>query len=147
MIKNIQRNYNILQKANEKYKINIEKLNKKLNYYANTNRVNKNTILNNNNNNECKSLLGDQTMVNTTIDSLNTKNSLILNTSQNNKKIGKKNMNKKNDIENNDINEIIKNGIEQCDEEIKNLSKIEELLLFKCKKKAKIYRWNFRIWK
>ena len=146
MIKNIQRNYNILQKANEKYKINIEKLNKKLNYYANTNRVNKNTILNNNNNNnECKSLLGNQTMVNTTIDSLNTKNSLILNTSQNNKKVGKKNMNKKNDIENNDINEIIKNGIEQCDEEIKNLSKIEELLLFKCKKKTKMLtRYNSR---
>ena len=139
MIKNIQRNYNILQKANDKYKTNIEKLNKKLNYYANTNRVNKNINVNNNNinNTECKSIFGNQTMVNTTIDSLNTRNSMILNTSQNNKKIGKKIMNRKSE-EINDINEIIKSGIEQCDAEIKNLSKIEELLLVKCKKKTKM---------
>jgi hypothetical protein len=38
MLKNMQRNYNLLQKANDKYKNNIEKLNKKINYYSNTNK-------------------------------------------------------------------------------------------------------------
>ena len=57
-LKNLQRNYNLLQKTNDKYKINIEKLNKKLNYYTNTNKVNKNVI--NYSNNECKSLFRNQ---------------------------------------------------------------------------------------
>ena len=78
------------------------------------------------NNNECKSLFGNQTMVNTTIDSLNTRNSVNLNSSQNNKKNG---------VQNCELKDIIKNGIEQCDEELKNLGKIEELLLFKFKRK------------
>ena len=137
VLKNMQRNYNLLQKANEKYKYNIEKLNKKLNYYSNTNKLNKN-VLNTNNNNECKSLFGNQTMVNTTLDSLNTRNSIILNTSKNSKILSSKFSNKKSDLKNNEINDIIKNGINQCDEEIKNLTKIEELLLFKYKKKSKM---------
>ena len=131
-IKNLQRNYNLLQKENNKYKMNIEKLNKKINYYSNTNKLNKNVL--SNNINECKSLIGNQTIANTTLDSLNTPNSLILNnSSKTSKKISKKLMNKKN---NNEIKEIIKNGIEECDEELKNLTKIEELLLAK---KTKIF--------
>ena len=136
MLRNMQRNYYLLQKTNEKFRTNIEKLNKKLNYYANTNKLNKN-IINNNTNNECKSLFGNQTMVNTTLDSLNTPNSLILNSSKISKKVRKKIINKKNEMKNSKINDIIKSGINQCDEEIKNLTKIEELLLFKYKKKSK----------
>ena len=144
MLKNMQRNYNLLQKDNEKFKANIEKLNKKLNYYANTNKLNKN-IVNNNTNNECKSLFGNQTMVNTTLDSLNTPNSLILNSSKISQKVKRKIINKKNEIKNSEIKDIIKRGINQCDEEIKNLTKIEELLLFKYKKKSKLYtRCNSR---
>ena len=142
-LKNIQRNYNILLKSNDKYKSNIEKLNKKLNFYANTNKLNKNII--SGNINECKSLFGNQTMVNTTLDSLNTPNSLILNSSKNSKKISKNIMNKKNDLKGDKIKEIIKTGIEQCDEELMNLSKIEELLLFKSKKRCKmVTRYNSR---
>ena len=142
-LKNIQRNYNILLKSNDKYKSNIEKLNKKLNFYANTNKLNKNII--SGNINECKSLFGNQTMVNTTLDSLNTPNSLILNSSKNSKKISKNIMNKKNDLKCDKIKEIIKTGIEQCDEELMNLSKIEELLLFKSKKRCKmVTRYNSR---
>ena len=144
MLKNLQRNYNLLQKANDKYKNDIEKLNKKLNYYVNTSKFNKNTI-NNNTNIECKSLLGNQTMVNTTLDSLNTPNSLILNSNKNSKKVSKKIINKKEELKNNEINDIIKTGINQCDEEIKNLAKIEELLLFKYKKNSKLHiRCNSR---
>ena len=144
MLKNMQRNYNLLQKTNEKFKTNIEKLNKKLNYYTTTNKLNKN-IVNNNSNNECKSLFGNQTMVNTTLDSLNTPNSLILNSSKNSNKVRKKIINKKNEMKNSEINDIIKSGINQCDEELKNLKKIEELLLFKIKKKSKLYtRCNSR---
>ena len=135
-LKNLQRNYNLLQKTNDKYKINIEKLNKKLNYYTNTNKLNKNVI--NSSNNECKSLFGNQTMVNTTLDSFNTPNSIILNSSKNEKKIKRKILNKKKEIENSEINEIINNGINQCDEELKNLAKIEELLMSKNKKKSKL---------
>ena len=134
-LKNIQRNYNILLKSNDKYKNDIEKLNKKINFYSNTNKLNKNVI--NNNINECKSLFGNQTIVNTTLDSLNTPNSLILNSSKNSRKIRKKIINKNDDLKDNQINEIIKTGIEQCDEELKNLMKIEELLAFKSKKKQK----------
>ena len=141
-LKNLQRNYNLLQKTNDKYKINIEKLNKKLNYYTNTNKVNKNVI--NYSNNECKSLFGNQTMVNTTLDSFNAPNSLILNSSKNEKKIKRKILNKKNEIKNSEINEIIKNGINQCDEELKNLTKIEELLMTKNKKKSNLVRSNSR---
>ena len=137
-IKNLQRNYNLLQKVNDKYKTSIDKLNKKLNYYTNTNKVNKNIIINVNNN-ECKSLFGNQTMVNTTIDSSNTRNSVNLNSSQNKKKISTRTFNKKNCVQNYELKDIIKNGIEQCDEELKNLGKIEELLLFKSKKKLKIH--------
>ena len=136
ILKNLQRNYNLLQKTNDKYKINIEKLNKKINYYTNTNKLNKNII--NSSNNECKSLFGNQTMVNTTLDSFNAPNSLILNSSKNEKKIKRKTLNKKNEIKNSEINEIIKNGINQCDEELKNLTKIEELLKIKSKKKSKL---------
>ena len=143
-LKNIQRNYNILLKSNDKYKNNIEKLNKKINFYANTNKLNKN-IIKSNNINECKSLFGNQTMINTTLDSINTPNSLILNSSQKSKKIKKKISNKKKDIKDDNINEIIKTGIEQCDEELRNLSKIEELLIFKSKKKHKVLtRFNSR---
>ena len=142
-LKNLQRNYNLLQKTNDKYKINIEKLNKILNYYTNTNKVNKNVI--NYSNNECKSsLFGNQTMVNTTLDSFNAPNSLILNSSKNEKKIKRKILNKKNEIKNSEINEIIKNGINQCDEELKNLTKIEELLMTKNKKKSNLVRSNSR---
>ncbi len=123
-----------MQKANDKYKINIEKLNKKLNYYANTNKINKNIS---SINNECKSLFGNQTMVNTTLDSFNTPNSIILNSSKNNKKISQ-NLNQKSVIKNNEINEIIKKGINQCDEELKNLKKIEDFLIFKYKRKTKL---------
>ena len=84
-------------------------------------------------------------MVNTTLDSLNTPNSLILNSSKNSKKISKNIMNKKNDLKGDKIKEIIKTGIEQCDEELMNLSKIEELLLFKSKKRCKmVTRYNSR---
>ena len=120
ILKNLQRNYNLLQKTNDKYKINIEKLNKKINYYTNTNKLNKNII--NSSNNECKSLFGNQTMVNTTLDSFNAPNSLILNSSKNEKKIKRKTLNKKNEIKNSEINEIIKNGINECDEELINLT-------------------------
>ena len=131
LIKNMQRNYNLLQKANEKYKNNIEKLNKKLNFYSNTNKINKN-------NNECKSFFGNQTMINTTLDSFNTPNSI---TNYSNKNLTNKNWNKKNRKKKgmdsiSQINDIIKNGIEQCDEEIQNLSKIEEILLIKSKRKS-----------
>ena len=142
ILKNLQRNYNLLQKTNDKYKINIEKLNKKINYYTNTNKLNKNII--NSRNNECKSLFGNQTMVNTTLDSFNAPNSLILNSSKNEKKIKRKTLNKKNEIKNSEINEIIKNGINQCDEELKNLTKIEELLMTKNKKKSTLVRNNSR---
>ena len=138
ILKNLQRNYNLLQKTNDKYKINIEKLNKKLNYYTNTNKLNKNVI--NSSNNECKSLFGNQTMVNTTLDSFNAPNSLILNSSKNEKKTKRKIVNKKDEIKITEINEIIKNGINQCDEEIKNLTKIEELLMIKSKKKSKLVK-------
>ena len=57
------------------------------------------------------------------------------------KKISKKLTNKKN---NNEIKEIIKNGIEECDEELKNLTKIEELLMTKNKKKSNLMRSNSR---
>ena len=49
-------------------------------------------------------------------------------------------MNKKDEIKIAEINEIIKNGINQCDEEIKNLTKIEELLMIKSKKKSKLVK-------
>jgi len=132
LLKNMQRNYNLLQKANDKYKNNIEKLNKKINYYTTTNKMNKNI-----NYNECKSFFGNQTMINTTLDSFNTRNSITNNSTKNiyNKGLLIPKKNKKNN--NVEIKEIIKSGIEQCDEEIKNLSKIEELLLMK-RKKGKI---------
>ena len=139
MLKNMQRNYNLLQKANDKYKNNIEKLNKKINYYSNTNKMNKNI-----NYNECKSFFGNQTMINTTLDSFNTPNSITNNSCKNiyNKSLMLPIKSRKKNIE---IKEIIKNGIEQCDEEIKNLSKIEELLLMKNRKKGKIRtRYNSR---
>jgi len=134
ILKNLQRNYNLLQKANDKYKINIEKLNKKLNYYTNTNKLNKYVV--NYNNNECKSSIGNQTMVNTTLDSFNAPNSLILNSNKNENK--RKTLNKKNEIKNSEMSEIIKSGINQCDEELKNLTKIEELLMIKSKKKSNL---------
>jgi len=132
LLKNMQRNYNLLQKANDKYKNNIEKLNKKINYYTTTNKMNKNI-----NYNECKSFFGNQTMINTTLDSFNTRNSITNNSTKNiyNKGLLIPKKSKKNN--NVEIKEIIKSGIEQCDEEIKNLSKIEELLLMK-RKKGKI---------
>ena len=132
LLKNMQRNYNLLQKANDKYKNNIEKLNKKINYYTTTNKMNKNI-----NYNECKSFFGNQTMINTTLDSFNTRNSITNNSTKNiyNKGLLIPKKNKKNN--NVEIKEIIKSGIKQCDEEIKNLSKIEELLLMK-RKKGKI---------
>jgi hypothetical protein len=139
MLKNMQRNYNLLQKANDKYKNNIEKLNKKINYYSNTNKMNKNI-----NYNECKSFFGNQTMINTTLDSFNTPNSITNNSCKNiyNKSLMLPIKSRKKNIE---IKEIIKNGIEQCDEEIKNLSKIEELLIMKNRKKGKIRtRYNSR---
>ena len=139
MLKNMQRNYNLLQKANDKYKNNIEKLNKKINYYSNTNKMNKNI-----NYNECKSFFGNQTMINTTLDSFNTPNSITNNSCKNiyNKSFMIPKKSRKKNIE---IKEIIKNGIDQCDEEIKNLSKIEELLLMKNRKKGKIRtRYNSR---
>ena len=139
MLKNMQRNYNLLQKANDKYKNNIEKLNKKINYYSNTNKMNKNI-----NYNECKSFFGNQTMINTTLDSFNTPNSITNNSCKNiyNKSLMIPKKSRKKNIE---IKEIIKNGIDQCDEEIKNLSKIEELLLMKNRKKGKIRtRYNSR---
>ena len=49
-------------------------------------------------------------------------------------------VNKKDEIKITEINEIIKNGINQCDEEIKNLTKIEELLMIKSKKKSKLVK-------
>ena len=139
MLKNMQRNYNLLQKANDKYKNNIEKLNKKINYYSNTNKMNKNI-----NYNECKSFFGNQTMINTTLDSFNTPNSITNNSCKNiyNKSFMIPKKSRKKNIE---IKEIIKSGIDQCDEEIKNLSKIEELLLMKNRKKGKIRtRYNSR---
>lgn len=139
MLKNMQRNYNLLQKANDKYRNNIEKLNKKINYYSNTSKMNKNI-----NFNECKSFFGNQTMINTTLDSFNTPNSITNNSSKNlyNKRLLMPKKNRKKNIE---INEIIKIGIDQCDDEIKNLSKIEELLLIKSRKKGKIRtRYNSR---
>jgi hypothetical protein len=130
MLKNMQRNYNLLQKANDKYKNNIEKLNKKINYYTNTSKINKNI-----NYNECKSFFGNQTMINTTLDSFNTRNSINYNSTKNiyNKGLLMPKKSKKKNIE---IKEIIKSGIEQCNEEIKNLSKIEELLLVKYRNKG-----------
>ena len=85
-----------------------------------------------------------KTMVNTTLDSFNAPNSLILNSSKNEKKIKRKILNKKSEIKNSEINEIIKNGINQCDEELKNLTKIEELLMTKNKKKSNLMRSNSR---
>ena len=41
-------------------------------------------------------------------------------------------LNKKIEIKNSEINEIIKNGINQCDEELKNLTKIH------------FVRWTYR---
>ena len=140
-IKSLQRNNNLLQKTNDKYKINIEKLNKKLNYYNNLNKGNKNVLSTNNNNtnNDCKSLFGNQTMVNTTFDSITLPNSVILNSTKINSKRIRNSSNKKKNIKNNEFKEILKNGIEECDEELKNLSKIEELLLFGSKKQSRLY--------
>lgn len=140
-IKSLQRNNNLLQKTNDKYKNNIEKLNKKLNYYTNINKGNKNVnnTNNTNTNNDCKSLFGNQTMVNTTFDSITLPNSVILNNTKNNSKRIRNFSNKKKNIKNNEYKEILKNGIEECEEELQNLSKIEELLMFGSKKQSRVY--------
>ena len=81
-------------------------------------------------------------MINTTLDGFNTPNSITNNSCKN---IYNKSLPIKSRKKNIEIKEIIKNGIEQCDEEIKNLSKIEELLLMKNRKKGKIRtRYNSR---
>jgi hypothetical protein len=65
---------------------------------------------------------------NSTLDSFNSplKNSKIIS----NKKYDKAKKENKTDI-----NDIVKNGIKQCEEEINNLSKIEELLINNIKHK------------
>ena len=120
VLKNLQKEYNILLKTNEKYKSNIDKLNKKLNKYSNISKLYKN-----NNDN----------FSNTTFDSLNLHNSVIMNSTKN---ISKNSlMNKNQNSKKPEINDIIKLGIEQCDEELYNLSKIEDLILNRFNKKNK----------
>ena len=129
-LKNLQNKINLLQKENEKYKNNIDKLNKKLNSYTNSNKLNKTINLNNNNyiSSSNNSDYGMKSLGNSTLDSFNSplKNSKIIS----NKKYDK--AKKENKTE---INDIVKNGIKQCEEEINNLSKIEESLINKIKHK------------
>ena len=129
-LKNLQNKINLLQKENEKYKNNIDKLNKKLNSYTNSNKLNKTINLNNNNyiSSSNNSDYGMKSLGNSTLDSFNSplKNSKIIS----NKKYDK--TKKENKTE---INDIVKNGIKQCEEEINNLSKIEGLLINKIKHK------------
>ena len=122
-IKVLQKKVNLLQKENEKYRNEIDKLNKKLNSYnSNINKLNKNFNINNN-----TSDYGVKSLGNSTLDSWNSPRKTF-----NVGNSGKLNIKKEN---NNELNEIIKNGIKQCNDEINNLSKIEELLLDKVKKK------------
>ena len=108
-LKALQKKVNLLQKENEKYKNEIDKLNKKLNTYnSNINKLNKNFNINNN-----TSDYGIKSLGNSTLDSWNSPrktfnvgNSGKLNTKKENK---------------NELNEIIKNGIKQCNEEINTL--------------------------
>ena len=122
-LKVLQRKVNLLQKENEKYRNEIDKLNKKLNAYnSNINKLNKNFNINNN-----ASDYGVKSLGNSTLDSWNSPRKTF-----NAANSGKLNIKKENK---NELNEIIKNGIKQCNEEINNLSKIEELLMDKVKKK------------
>ena len=135
--KNIEYPYNklflILFKEISLYIDEIERLNKQLKLKTKNEKYYTQKIIQMDQK-EKNNMINKQTIANTTLDSLNTPNSLILNnSSKTSKKISKKLMNKKN---NNEIKEIIKNGIEECDEELKNLTKIEELLLAK---KTKIF--------
>ena len=109
-LKSLQKKVNLLQKENEKYRNEIDKLNKNFN-------VNNNT-----------SDYGVKSLGNSTLDSWNSPRKTF-----NVGNSGKLNQVKKENK--NELNEIIKNGIKQCNEEINNLSKIEELLMDKVKKK------------
>ena len=122
-IKVLQKKVNLLQKENEKYRNEIDKLNKKLNSYnSNINKLNKNFNINNN-----TSDYGVKSLGNSTLDSWNSPRKTF-----NVGNSGKLNIKKENK---NELNDIIKNGIKQCNDEINNLSKIEELLMDKVKKK------------
>ena len=123
-LKALQKKVNLLQKENEKYRNEIDKLNKKLNAYnSNINKLNKNFNGNNN-----TSDYGIKSLGNSTLDSWNSPRKTF-----NIGNSGKLNQIKRENK--NELNEIIKNGIKQCNDEINNLSKIEELLMDKVKKK------------
>ena len=108
LLKKTKRNMNLLQKTNDKYKMEIEKLNKRISYFNNVNNNSKSVY----NNKTINSTFASDS-INNGQNSVMSGNTVIRNYRDNNKK----------------MKDIVKNGINQCKEEIKSLGIIEEMLL------------------
>ena len=108
LLKKTKRNMNLLQKTNDKYKMEIEKLNKRISYFNNVNNNSKSVY----NNKTINSTFASDS-INNGQNSVISGNTVIRNYRDNNKK----------------MKDIVKNGINQCKEEIKSLGIIEEMLL------------------
>ena len=108
LLKKKKRNMNLLQKTNDKYKMEIEKLNKRISYFNNVNNNSKSVY----NNKTINSTFASDS-INNGQNSVMSGNTVIRNYRDNNKK----------------MKDIVKNGINQCKEEIKSLGIIEEMLL------------------
>ena len=110
ILKKTQRTLNLLQRTNDKYKIELEKLNKKISYFNNVN-------------NNSKSAYNNKT-INSTFasDSINNGQNSVISGNNNLKNYKDKSNNRKK-------NDIVKNQINLCNEEIKSLGIIEEMLL------------------
>ena len=144
MIKNLQRNNKILEKKNEKNKIEIEKLNKRIykNINISGNNLTNSLFLNNKYKNNFYFTSPKNLNVSVGFDTIITHGSafskksntnkffdLSLLSNDNNSKYRKK---PSNSIDDNFIatkNKIINKSINQCDEEIENLEVIEDILI------------------
>jgi len=124
MLKNLERTNKLLEKKEEKYKLEIEKMHQKLSN-TNNNSIYNNSIISNKTRNNSRFSRGDNKRTSHSIDMRN--NNLFTGR--------RKNQSRENTLRlstiNNDNNlnlEAIDLGIEQCDNEIDNLNILEEML-------------------
>ena len=131
MLKNLQRDNKLLEKKNEKNKIEIEKLTKKLTNILNDNRVMSPKISNNLNDNVTNqgSVISNKSIK---ISDLSAeKYKINVKTKYNNKRNSNSidhTKNRQNSVSCDKNNDIVNHGIEQCDEELENLQLMEDLL-------------------
>ena len=144
MIKNLQRNNKILEKKNEKNKIEIEKLNKRIykNINISGNNLTNSLFLNNKYKNNFYFTSPKNLNVSVGFDTIITQGSafsknnntnklfdLSLLSNDNSTKYKKKNSNSIDNTLNSTKNKIIHKSINQCDEEMENLELIENILI------------------